>query len=202
MEDVKGDERHRGDVDEKDPPDLEGVVEVRIHLAVHDRSGVNGSCRELQQMKDEKDQDAGTGPEHPPGGRCRAYVRGVLVADGPRLSVSGRELDHVHDVEDQRDAQNDPYGPQGKHVWQQGSSHDGQEMGVDVDVWDPARGRWQETFQISDDVKHQKAEENQSGNGDYRLLTKGTTVETGEAAHWDTRYSSRFAGIGSEFVEF
>ena len=67
---------------------------------------------------------------------------------------------------------------------------------------DSARGRWQEAFQIADDVKHQKAEENQSGDGDYRLLTKGTTVETGEAAHWDTRYSRRFASIGGECVEF
>ena len=57
MEDVKRHERHGSDVDQEDPPDLEGVVEVGINLAVDDRRGVNRSRRELQQVEDQEEED-------------------------------------------------------------------------------------------------------------------------------------------------
>ena len=57
-------------------------------------------------------------------------------------------------------------------------------------------------YEVSDDVEYQETEEDKAGDGDYRLLSKGTTVELGEAIHWDGCHSRIIAFIRGEFVGF
>ena len=169
MAQVQAEQTDRHDVGNRNRQTLEADDDVRVDI--HRRKlGVEGACREMQQMVHNESRHHRTAVIHGPRSERRVGIVLLGIADGTRVLVDPHQLDRGDNMGRHAQQKNGACHPEKLHV----ALEEGRILVEPIGA--------QENLEIAEEVAGDKAEEDRSSQSHYGLFEDRRFEEPESAA--------------------